>query len=228
MKKHGKSSSPPETLPTETDVLPQDLLDQVMKKVDRKLAELPTFSPFVQSNVKKTQSHHRSNPEYQIPLDIKIHQQERIQKYQEVGELLNWEHVLCAVEHSAELLIPKSKKNNLDPVGSRVFDEEGEGREAKEGFLDEEEEEKGDERLESLFFQSLNSGNDENLEIKQKSLEVTPLLPPLHLTPTVVQRIRSRLLALFGLSRDVIPSGRSDSSLYHDYDYYSPGYPQSS
>lgn len=208
-RRKSRNRNPTEDLVVTTDdetEYPEELFNHVIPRIDRKLAELPTRHPPVQSTTRKTSNHHRSNPEFHLPFEIKEHIHQRNEKYQEIGELFNWEHVLCSVQHSSELLSTQNNENHPN-IPDDVAD------------LDEE-------KLESLFFEALNGKTTSSDPIK--SLEISPSLPSLHLTPTVIQRIQSRLIALFGISRDVIPSGRSDSSLYHEFDSYSPGYPQSS
>jgi hypothetical protein len=175
---------------------------------------------------------HRSHPEQQIPVEINERMSLRTERAQQREELLNWEHVLCAVQHSAETIQTaekrKRKRSMCEGTVNGFNEEEWEGE--GEGEMEEREEEMSAEQLEELFFQRLN-GEEEGATVaneKPRPVEISPSLPPLHLTPTVVQRIQSRLVALFGLSRDTIPINRPDNVIYREFDKWSPGYPQSS
>jgi hypothetical protein len=197
--------------------------------VDRRLDGLETYSNSATqlSRVKPRKRRpviHRSNPEQQIPFETNERMSRRSERSQQREELFNWEHVLCAVQHSAETLQSAEKrrrKRNIQGAAVEGLSDEGEG----EGG-----EEMSGEQLEEMFFRRMNgeeektTGEDERL----RPLEISPSLPPLHLTPTVVRRIESRLVALFGLSRDTIPISRPDHAIYREFDQWSPGYPHSS
>jgi hypothetical protein len=188
--------------------LSDDLLNKIFKTIDREIASMEAAPTPLPPKEKKTGNIHRSNPEYQIPLEINERMKQRTQKINVMGELFNWEHVLCAVQQSAESIVEKSPFSHLRDFGD-------------DGNLDEE-------KLEEMFFQAMNAAECSEERRVQKSVEISPVLPPLHLTPKVVQRIQSRLIALFGMSRDATPLHRTESSKCRNYDFCSPGYPQSS
>jgi hypothetical protein len=148
--------------------------------IDYEIASMEACpTPVPPKSTKKGGNIHRSNPEFQLPLETNERLRKRTQQMNEIGEFFNWEHVFCAVQQSAESLAEESSFSNLpNGIGDGEIDEE---------------------RLEELFFQAMNAeSNEENRG--QQSIEISPVLPPLHLNSKVVQRIQSRLIALFGMS----------------------------
>lgn len=189
------------------ETLSDELINEIFQTIDYEIASMdacPTFRYPKKSKMRYLC--HRSNPEKQIHLDMNESMKQRTQKLNERGKFFNWEHVLCAVQQSAESIIEDSPVSNLSDF--------------VDGTLD-------DEKLEEMFFQAMNAAESCESTV-QKSVEISPVLPPLHLTSNVMQRIQSRLVALFGMSRDATPLHRSESSRCRYFDFCSPGYPQSS
>ena len=189
--------------------LSDELIHEIFQTMDYELSSMEACPTIQSPKEPKKGTVRRSNrpiPEQQIPAEMNERIKQRTQKLNERGNFFNWEHVLCAVQQSAESILEDSSVLNFSDFEDGTFD---------------------DKKLEEMFFQAMNAAASSESTV-QKSVEISPLLPPLHLTSNVVQRIQSRLVALFGMSRDTTPLHRSESSRCRHFDFCSPGYPQSS